>query len=539
MTAVTEEVRARSEDLLGQGQKRILILEFVRVGIYVLLLVLTVMSQFAQVAFFNWEFVAPLYSILACGFALHFVVALKSGFFIKSPVWMGITFLLDVVFITLLVFYSGLNQAFFLFMYLVNILLAGLTISGNGAVMVALLSSIGFTLNSILGPDIKVFSTLFMIVLNNIAFFSVAGISGYLNEQLDFLGLKLLESAKNLSELKNLQALILSNVPVAVLTTEIDGEIVQFNEVSEEILGRKELQKANVLGLLPNLKVMTDKLKRTDKIQVEEVATQVRGDKKTLRCHLSWLLTDGEKRGFLFVMEDVTQVRHLEFNLRQSEKMAAVGQLAAGIAHEIRNPLASISGSIEMLSQTTSNDDDRKLMKIVLREIDRLNNLISEFLDYSKPPKPPESPLQINALMSEMLDSLKLNANLVKSINTEVELKSESKILADRDKLKQAMLNIIINAYQAMGDSSNGKLSVKTWDEVGFVKVSVKDNGCGMSEETKRKMFEPFHTTKAKGTGLGLAITHKIFENHKAVIFVESEQGKGTEFTIRFPILES
>jgi two-component system, NtrC family, sensor histidine kinase PilS len=535
MNPLANDINQNASVILNEGQRRVLILEFVRVGIYALLLLMVVLSQFAQTLFFNWDFLSPLYSILLIGFTLHIAVAFGSNFFLARPKWMMGTFFVDVILISFLIYFSGLNQSFFLFMFLVNILLAGLAINGQGAILVALFSSIGFTLNSILGPEIKTFSNLFMIVLNNIAFFSVAGVAGYLSEQLDFLGIKLLESARSLSDLKNLQELILGQVPVGVLTVESSGEIVQANKTASGIFLAEDIKGKNIIQLLPSAKLALEKLKEQDRLIRTEISAVLKDSTQVLAVTLTWLISGGQKKGILFVIENVTQIRRMEYSLRQSEKMAAVGQLAAGIAHEIRNPLASISGSVEMLSQTTSSDDDRKLMKIILREIDRLNNLITEFLDYSKPPVPPDKAIVINELVDEVLESMKLNSKIRSDVDLIYEKKSAIRILADKDKLKQALLNIVINAYQAMESTEKPTFRVQVWEDENRVSLSMRDNGCGMSEETKKRIFEPFHTTKAKGTGLGLAITHKIFENHKAEIIVETEVGKGTEFLIRFP----
>jgi two-component system sensor histidine kinase PilS (NtrC family) len=182
-----------------------------------------------------------------------------------------------------------------------------------------------------------------------------------------------------------------------------------------------------------------------------------------------------------------------------------------------------------------NDETDRKLFRIILREIDRLNSLITEFLDYSRPETPPTDAVDLGSVLNEVLDSLKTNAQLRADIVQVREFSAGLKILGRREKLQQAFLNIIINSYQAMTDSTQPRLEVRTLTTDKEIELRIRDTGCGMSESTKRKMFEPFHTTKIKGTGLGLAVTHKILEGHGAKVFVESEQGKGTEFVLTFP----
>lgn len=225
--------------------------------------------------------------------------------------------------------------------------------------------------------------------------------------------------------------------------------------------------------------------------------------------------------------------------MRQSEKMAAVGQLAAGIAHEIRNPLASMSGSIQLLESSFPNaeSEERRLMKIVIREIDRLNNLITEFLDFVRPDVLRDDPVDLNSLLRDVMEMCRLNPSLRKDVVQVIDLQATRSIPGNRDKLKQAILNIVINAYQAMNDQSEvkePKIVIKTIDREHAVVLTIRDHGCGMDEVGLRRMFEPFHTTKPKGTGLGLAITHKIIESHAGRIFVESTKGVGTEFTLEF-----
>ncbi|RYZ76764.1 MAG: hypothetical protein EOP05_04055, partial [Proteobacteria bacterium] len=206
-------------------------------------------------------------------------------------------------------------------------------------------------------------------------------------------------------------------------------------------------------------------------------------------------------------------------------------------AHEIRNPLASISGSIQLLgsSFTARQEEEQKLMAISLREIDRLNNLLTEFLDFVRPDTLKDDPVDLNSLIREIIEMLKFNKNLRSEVKQTLTLDASLEISGHRDKLKQAFLNIIINAYQAMNEAPNPAVEISTVNGDGKVIVKIRDHGVGIDEVGLRKMFEPFHTTKAKGTGLGLAVTHKIIESHGGRIFVESTKGVGTEFTLEFP----
>lgn len=505
--------------------------EFVRLSLFVLILFISVVSSIAQEGFVNWSIVGPFYGILSIALALHVLWFSIWDRLLQKAGFLFLGFILDSLFISLLIYYSGINQSLFLFLHLVNILLAGIACRGVGAVTLALFTSIFFSMAALLSPEMKALNFFFLLVLNNIAFFSVAGLSGYLSEQLQSVGSELKKTGLSLRSAQELNEVLVENIPTGMVSFTEAGDVVKANSSAVDILGVSDFSKINWYELFPQIQ-------KVEKIFKDDVkyCPLGEGEVKILGMKVSKIYSP-EFQSWLFIalFDDLTKIRHLEYSARQNEKMAAVGGLAAGIAHEIRNPLAGISGSIEMLTQTVSNEDDRKLMKIVLREIDRLNNLITEFLDYARPETPPTDPVDLSSLLNEIMDSMRANKQVRADIVQEREYADGLIILGRRDKLKQAFLNIIINSYQAMNESAHPKISVKALGIGKEVTVRIRDAGCGMTETTKKKMFEPFHTTKPKGTGLGLAVTHKILEGHGAQVFVESEVGVGTEFVLTFP----
>jgi two-component system sensor histidine kinase PilS (NtrC family) len=323
----------------------------------------------------------------------------------------------------------------------------------------------------------------------------------------------------------------------------VDGMIVQANRAAMEILDPipRELVGRSIddimNGLLAKIRTLglDPEQRRSERFDMN-YQDPIRG-KLTMEMIVSALPSEDTLSGYIITFQDLTKVRRLEHSVRQSEKMAAVGQLAAGIAHEIRNPLASISGSIQLLgtSLTSRQEEEQRLMKIVLREIDRLNNLITEFLDFVRPDQLKDDPVDLNGLAREVLEMMKFNKALRPDVKQTVDFKAAREIGGDRNKLKQALMNIIINAYQAMNEGEAPEIEVSTVDRDNSVVLKIRDHGCGIDEVGLRRIFEPFHTTKPKGTGLGLAVTHKIIENHGGRVFVESTKGVGTEFTLEFP----
>ena len=504
-------------------------IEFSRVALFVLVLLVGLLSFILQPRFINWGVLAPLYAGVGVSLALHIYYIFHLEKFYERSRLLFISFLIDSVFISTLIYSSGQNQSLFMFLHLANIILAGLLFQSRGALSVALFTSFSFTLASLLSPELKGLNYVFLLFLNNTAFFLVAGLSGFLSDQLYSVGQALKATGLQLKNLSQLNQAIIENSPVGILTFDAAGRVFHRNPEIQKIFGTS-LMDMNVFETLGSFEFSgKNEVQRFDRTYLKD-----RNQKKELQVTLR-SLDQAEAGTYLALIEDRTDLKKLEERLRQNEKLAAIGGLAAGIAHEIRNPLAGISGSIEMLTQTTTNEDDKKLMAIVLREIDRLNALITEFLDYSRPEPTPTEAVNISHLLQEVLEVAMKSKGLPAGLQHKIEIKKDLIIRADSNKLRQAFLNMIINAYQAMTDSSGPLLTVSLSEKNSEVTLKIIDTGSGMSEETKKRIFEPFFTTKSKGTGLGLAMTYKILQVHQARILVESEKNKGSSFEVAFP----
>lgn len=521
--------------ILQKDSRLRLLVEGARVLLFLVILLVIVVSDLIQSAFINWGMLGPFYGFVLAAMSMHLLVVWKLDEIFTKPRWLFLTFAFDAVLISGLIFYSGLNQSLFLFLHLVNILLAGLVFRTEGGLIIALVTGVLFTGVGLLGPDLKVIQFVFLLILNNLAFFLVAGLAGYMSDQLQSVGLELRRTGLSLKAARELNQLVVENIPSGLVSFSASGEILQANAAAHRILETDSLESRNVYDLLSGFEPReVGETSRFDlKFQPPGMPAKILG---VVASSFESPELGGAVR--VALVEDLTKVRSLEGSLRQAEKMAAVGQLAAGIAHEIRNPLSGISGSIELLSQTTVNEDDQKLMKIILREIDRLNHLITEFLEYSRPEPPPTDPVDLASVLTDVLSNALAGKTLSREVEVIRELQSGVSIAGRNEKLKQAFLNIMINALQAMESTLRPVLEVKLTTAPGEVIVQIRDNGSGMSEATRKRMFEPFHTTKSKGTGLGLAVTHKILEGHGARIFVESEEGRGTEFKLVFPAYE-
>jgi len=520
---------------LDRHRGKVLLITGVRVMFFLAILVISILFQLRQNTFFNTESIFPLFEILFVEFVLNTIYL---SFFERAQrLWQptAVLFICDAIFITALILITGVQQSIFLFLYLVNIILTGFIFQRRGAFLLALFTSACFSFILILGPEIEGQTLYFAVGLNNLAFFCVAALSGYLSEQLNFVGSELVNKKRDIKALTDLNKIIVENISSGLITVSSDYRVLLCNKSAIKILNLNKLIDRSLDEIFPN---MTSTLTRSAGNRFERKYTLPNGDKLILGMSVSPLLDSAEQaNGYIIIFQDLTEIVRLENAMRRQEKLAAVGKLAAGIAHEIRNPLASISGSIELLQSLLNikGGDEGRLMDIMLKEISRLNQLITEFLEFVRPTERTLTPCHVETILNEVLDMTKVNTALNQGVTQKRNLLApNSYVLGDVNKLKQVFLNLVINAYQAMGDSINPVLNVETISQGDLLIVKFRDTGAGMSDQTMRRLFEPFFTTKSKGTGLGLATVHKILEIHDDKIFVESHEGQGTEFTIQF-----
>jgi len=228
------------------------------------------------------------------------------------------------------------------------------------------------------------------------------------------------------------------------------------------------------------------------------------------------------------------ELRAMEHHVKRVEKMASIGEIAAGLAHEIKNPLASLTGSIQLLKEDLRWDSDQvRLMQIILREADRLSSLVNNFLLYAKPPAGKIEPIDLERVLNETAELFEKDASNGSRVSIVRQLCPDVWIAMDSMHLRQILWNLLLNASEAI--NGNGVIRIEMNPLRGReVAVQIVDNGCGMSEETIRSIFDPFFTTKPNGTGLGLSIVHSIVEAYGCWLDVHSELGKGTTFTLKF-----
>ncbi len=257
-------------------------------------------------------------------------------------------------------------------------------------------------------------------------------------------------------------------------------------------------------------------MERNQRRRYEEALSQLDESHRTLK----------EQTDILFQTEE---------QLRRADRLSALGELSAGMAHEIRNPLSSIKGAVEILKDDYGPEETKyEFIQILLKETDRLNHIVEEFLAFARPKQPEFEPSDVNEAVESVLalteqEAKKAGIQVVKKLDRAI-----GKRGLDASMLKQAFLNLVLNGIQAM--PRGGLLTVESGLRGDVIEVKISDTGGGISEENRKKLFTPFFTTKRNGTGLGLAITYRIIENHRGMIDVASEPGKGAAFTVRIPI---
>lgn len=249
---------------------------------------------------------------------------------------------------------------------------------------------------------------------------------------------------------------------------------------------------------------------------------------------IPFLDSDGETYQHISIQNDITEQKRTEELLQKTEKLSLVGELAAGIAHEIRNPLTTIKGFVQLLSQSAENKD-LPYSSIILGEIDRINHIVSEFMVFAKPHATDFNECNVSEILSSVINLLNAESALKNIMITHRFSTDNIFIFGEKHQLKQVFLNILKNAIEAMPNSGHIHVSVTAKGQ--HIQVSVQDDGVGMSREQIQKLGEPFYTTKETGNGLGLMVSYKIIQNHNGTIHVRSDVENGTNFTIIFPLL--
>jgi len=464
----------------------------------------------------------------------------------------------DLLVVTLLVYFTGALDSPFSFMYLVSIITASMLLFRRGGLMAAsgaviLYGGLGDLMyygflpipqQTWFTPTQWSSSRLYFNMATNFAgFYATALLVSIISEKLQKTSEELDANRQNLAELRALNQNVVESIPSGLITLTQYGTAAFINPAGCQIL---QSQPYSVLGRhVTEIGFVTreqwnevrEQLTEGALVRRENDSFDVGSERLSIGFALTPLSTlEGKASGYTLIFQDLTEMKKLEAELRLKDRMAAVGELSAGIAHEIRNPLAAIAGSVQVLKNSQSlSQQEQRLMTIVLRESERLNKTIAEFLRFVRPQEKRTSEFDIAASISETLDLLANSAELRKDHEIRREINPPSfTILGDSDQIRQVFWNIALNAIRAM--ASGGALTVRAEPSDGTYRIVFSDSGRGMSEADLRRLFQPFRTNFPSGTGLGMAISYRIVQEHGGSIDVTSRVGEGTAITVSLPI---
>jgi two-component system sensor histidine kinase PilS (NtrC family) len=406
----------------------------------------------------------------------------------------------------------------------------------------------------------ELYYALMSVMANTLAFFFVAFMGSHISALLSRTGRELAQKIEDFTMLKAFHENVLRIMGLGFLAVGLDRSVLSVNPAAERIL---RVRAAGMIKKPAEQVLQLDEAREffgrmdgdgEDERHFHWVYKAPDGDDVYLSMALTRFAVGGKTQGAVAVFQDVTELKMMERSMADSERLAAIGKVAAIIAHEIRNPLASLSGSIQILSSDLSpilDDQSARLMKIMTREADRLNNIITDFLDYSSAPALSRGEAGLAELIGEVLTLVKTSPKLSPAVEIETRAEEGLRAFIDQERIKQVLWNIILNALDSMPEG--GKLSIEAarrterpkaprsmaarrGAESGpWIRISVEDTGEGMTKEVSDNIFEPFFTTKPGGTGLGLPSAKKIMESHGGSLEVFSSPGKGSRFILWLP----
>jgi two-component system sensor histidine kinase PilS (NtrC family) len=461
--------------------------------------------------------------------------------------------LADMGLVTVLVYCSGGPYSVFNFLYLVIIGTSAFLLFRSGAVILASAGAVlyGAVVELLakrilpqpplapafdwVSPRIR-----YNLVVSIVGFYGVAFMTAYLSEKLRVARAELARRQKALHRLQNLHGNVIATMSSGLMTTDSQQRIAFLNRAGGNLLG---VDPARVLGrplsefgfVLPeDLATVWDRDHGWETFR-KEFETDRANSRQVLGFSVRGLKEADGEQGLLILFQDLTELKKLERRARFNEQLAAVGELAAGIAHEIRNPLASISGSVQVLSnELTVGSAERRLMEIIVSESNRLSKILEDFLRFVRPQERRVADFDVASAVTEVMDLFRLSDEVSDAHRIEVDVSpAHSELSGDRDQIRQIIYNIAKNAVRAM--AAGGTLTVLGREEDAWYSIRFTDTGRGMSEEELGRLFTPFSTAFDGGTGLGMAIVRRIVEDHGGAIDAESRPGEGTTVTVMLP----
>jgi len=488
--------------------------------------------------------------IVSIGLTIVYFLFLRLS---KKPRWQIRTqFALDGLLITWLVWQTGDLSSPYITLYIVLISVASLFFRSLATLLMALVCILLFTGLGLLanagiiessGAAHTTAKMIQIVSFHAVAFLVVGLLASKLSESRSS-GVQLVEATKSLASLRALHERIIESIRSGLITTDLDGNIYTFNAAAAEITGRSaaDMQGGSISTLFGDIDPAVERSLAAvrDGDQLPRFEADLRtpeGFAVRIGYCISQLFSEAnEATGLIITFQDLTEIRSMEESVRSKERLAAVGRVGAGLAHEIRNPLGAMRGAIQVLESTTPADSVQSdLMGIILRESDRLNTIITNFLTYARPQVGNFAEIDACEAIRDTIKLLRHSPDVgEKHILEDILPPAPLFIVADATQLKQIFWNLARNAIQAMPEG--GKLSIQL-ERLHYSRVRIvfTDTGDGMSPEAVEQLFEPFSKSRAGGTGLGLSIVYQIIRDHNGTINVRSSEGEGSVITVELP----
>jgi two-component system sensor histidine kinase PilS (NtrC family) len=460
-------------------------------------------------------------------------------------------FLIDALLITWLVWKTGDLTSPYITLYIVLIGVSSAFLRPQSTFVMAVICIVFFLLLAILtslaivessGSTLSTSRIIQIVSFHTVAFLVVGLLASKLSERLSS-GEQLKEATKTLASLQALHERIIESIRSGLITTDLDGNIFTFNTSASEITGypAETMQGRSIFSLFGNIRQPIDlSLKATEGEQLPRFETDLvtpEGFAVHIGYNISPLFSENNERtGLIITFQDLTEIRSMEESIKRKDRLAAVGRVGAGLAHEIRNPLGAMRGAIQVLESNTPPESvQADLMQIILRESDRLNSIITNFLSYAKPKVGSFSEVDACESIRDTVKLLRHSPDVTPRHTLKEVLPNHPVFVsADSTQLKQVFWNLARNSINAMPEGGDLLIKLEPVPD-NRVQIMFEDNGVGMSPEQVERLFEPFSNSTSGGTGLGLSIVYQIIRDHDGVINVRSFEGEGTVITIVMP----
>jgi len=521
---------------------------FIRAVISTMLLGSATFAEIRQPGSFQID---PFFFLIGLTYALTigYAIALR---FVERHRWLvDVQLAGDALIVSAFIYFTGGIGSLFTSLYVLPIAAASSLQFRRGGLLVATLSAVLFVglvlaqyFATGLPSAIAARSAFYTVALNVFGFFAVALLSGSLANSLQSAGAQLEQASEEIADLQALNQIIIDSLPSGLATTDAEHRVLTFNRAAESITGvaagsavGRPLR--DVLQLSPTIVKSIAATLDAPGVRRHEFRYQMPDSsaEREIGLTATQLETPGNGPGLLLTFQDVTGIKKLERDAAIQQRLAAVGEMAAGIAHEIRNPLASMSGSIQILRQELPlSAEQDQLMDIVLRESERLNSTIRSFLAYARPHRFQIARFDVRRAINDTALLLRHSSEVSEGHVILVDVpKEELAYEADEGQIKQIVWNLATNGVRAMPKGGRLRLMAGVDTGSGHIVISVQDEGVGIPAEEIEKLFQPFHGRFAKGTGLGLAIVHRIVSDFGGEIRVSSQPGGGTTVSVRLP----